>query len=122
VAEREADLSSVINNGGTSVSLSIYWEIDLSTHPIYRSICRTKATRRAARLLLIGHVGGNTHVRHSRLDSVRSHRWRRGEAHHAGQRSRGIIVTMLLGIVGAVVGGWLGRALGFYGPNDPAGS
>jgi len=28
---------------------------------------------------------------------------------------------MLLGIVGAVVGGWLGRALGFYGPNDPAG-
>jgi uncharacterized membrane protein YeaQ/YmgE (transglycosylase-associated protein family) len=32
-----------------------------------------------------------------------------------------IIVTMLLGIVGAVVGGWIGRALNFYGPNDPAG-
>ena len=38
-----------------------------------------------------------------------------------GNDPGGIIVTMLLGIVGAVVGGWLGRALGFYGPNDPAG-
>jgi uncharacterized membrane protein YeaQ/YmgE (transglycosylase-associated protein family) len=38
-----------------------------------------------------------------------------------GNDPGGIVVTMLLGIVGAVVGGWLGRALGFYGPNDPAG-
>jgi len=38
-----------------------------------------------------------------------------------GNDPGGIIVTMLLGIVGAVVGGWIGRALGFYGPNDPAG-
>jgi uncharacterized membrane protein YeaQ/YmgE (transglycosylase-associated protein family) len=38
-----------------------------------------------------------------------------------GNDPGGIIVTMLLGIVGAVVGGWLGRAMGFYGPNDPAG-
>ena len=31
------------------------------------------------------------------------------------------IVTMLLGIAGALVGGFLGRAAGWYGPNDPAG-
>ena len=28
---------------------------------------------------------------------------------------------MLLGIAGAIAGGFIGRALGFYGPNDPAG-
>jgi uncharacterized membrane protein YeaQ/YmgE (transglycosylase-associated protein family) len=38
-----------------------------------------------------------------------------------GNDPGGIIVTMLLGIVGAVVGGWLGRAMGLYGPEDPAG-
>lgn len=38
-----------------------------------------------------------------------------------GKDPGGIIVTMLLGIVGAVVGGWLGRVLGLYGPDDPAG-
>ena len=38
-----------------------------------------------------------------------------------GNDPGGIIVTMLLGIVGAVVGGWLGRAMGMYGPGDPAG-
>jgi uncharacterized membrane protein YeaQ/YmgE (transglycosylase-associated protein family) len=38
-----------------------------------------------------------------------------------GRDPGGIIITMLLGIVGAVVGGFLGRALGFYGPGDPAG-
>jgi uncharacterized membrane protein YeaQ/YmgE (transglycosylase-associated protein family) len=38
-----------------------------------------------------------------------------------GRDPGGIIVTMLLGIVGAVAGGWLGRALGLYGPEDPAG-
>jgi uncharacterized membrane protein YeaQ/YmgE (transglycosylase-associated protein family) len=38
-----------------------------------------------------------------------------------GNDPGGIIVTMLLGIVGSVVGGWIGRALGLYGPNDPAG-
>ncbi len=38
-----------------------------------------------------------------------------------GNDPGGIIVTMLLGIVGSVVGAWIGRALGFYGPNDPAG-
>lgn len=38
-----------------------------------------------------------------------------------GRDPGGIIITMLLGIVGAVFGGFLGRALGFYGPNDGAG-
>ena len=38
-----------------------------------------------------------------------------------GRDPGGIIVTMLLGIAGAVAGGYLGRALGWYGPNDGAG-
>jgi len=38
-----------------------------------------------------------------------------------GRDPGGIIVTMLLGIVGALLGGFLGRALGFYGPQQAAG-
>jgi uncharacterized membrane protein YeaQ/YmgE (transglycosylase-associated protein family) len=38
-----------------------------------------------------------------------------------GRDPGGIIVTILLGIVGAVLGGFLGRALGLYGPGDAAG-
>jgi uncharacterized membrane protein YeaQ/YmgE (transglycosylase-associated protein family) len=38
-----------------------------------------------------------------------------------GKDPGGIIVTMLLGIVGAVLGGFLGRAFGLYGPNQSAG-
>jgi uncharacterized membrane protein YeaQ/YmgE (transglycosylase-associated protein family) len=38
-----------------------------------------------------------------------------------GKDPGGFVVTALLGIVGALVGGFLGRALGLYGPNDPAG-
>jgi uncharacterized membrane protein YeaQ/YmgE (transglycosylase-associated protein family) len=38
-----------------------------------------------------------------------------------GRDPGGLIVTMLLGIVGAVLGGFLGRALGFYGPQEGAG-
>jgi uncharacterized membrane protein YeaQ/YmgE (transglycosylase-associated protein family) len=38
-----------------------------------------------------------------------------------GRDPGGIIVTMLLGIAGAVIGGWVGRAAGWYGPNDGAG-
>lgn len=38
-----------------------------------------------------------------------------------GRDPGGIIVTILLGIVGAVVGGWIGQAVGLYGPNQPAG-
>ena len=38
-----------------------------------------------------------------------------------GRDPGGIIVTMLLGIVGAVLGGFLGRAFGLYGPSQSAG-
>jgi uncharacterized membrane protein YeaQ/YmgE (transglycosylase-associated protein family) len=38
-----------------------------------------------------------------------------------GKDPGGFIVTALLGIVGAVLGGFIGRTLGMYGPNDPAG-
>jgi uncharacterized membrane protein YeaQ/YmgE (transglycosylase-associated protein family) len=38
-----------------------------------------------------------------------------------GRDPGGIIVTMLLGIVGALLGGFIGRALGLYGANDSAG-
>ncbi len=38
-----------------------------------------------------------------------------------GRDPGGIIVTMLLGIAGAVLGGFAGRALGFYGEGEPAG-
>ena len=38
-----------------------------------------------------------------------------------GRDPGGVIVTMLLGIVGAVLGGYVGRALGMYGPNEAAG-
>ena len=38
-----------------------------------------------------------------------------------GRDPGGFIITALLGIVGAVVGGWLGRAMGFYREGEPAG-
>jgi uncharacterized membrane protein YeaQ/YmgE (transglycosylase-associated protein family) len=38
-----------------------------------------------------------------------------------GRDPGGILVTMALGIAGALIGGFLGRALGWYGPNDGAG-
>jgi uncharacterized membrane protein YeaQ/YmgE (transglycosylase-associated protein family) len=33
----------------------------------------------------------------------------------------GMILTILLGVAGALIGGFLGRAIGLYGPNDAAG-
>jgi uncharacterized membrane protein YeaQ/YmgE (transglycosylase-associated protein family) len=33
----------------------------------------------------------------------------------------GLIITILLGIAGALLGGWLGRAMGLYGPGEGAG-
>jgi uncharacterized membrane protein YeaQ/YmgE (transglycosylase-associated protein family) len=38
-----------------------------------------------------------------------------------GRDPGGIIVTMLLGIAGAVLGGFIGRAMGLYGPGEAAG-
>jgi uncharacterized membrane protein YeaQ/YmgE (transglycosylase-associated protein family) len=33
----------------------------------------------------------------------------------------GLVITILLGIAGALVGGFLGQALGWYAPGEPAG-
>jgi uncharacterized membrane protein YeaQ/YmgE (transglycosylase-associated protein family) len=38
-----------------------------------------------------------------------------------GKDPGGFIVTMLLGIAGALVGGFIGRAMGFYEANQTAG-
>ena len=38
-----------------------------------------------------------------------------------GRDPGGVIVTMLLGIVGAVLGGYIGRALNLYQTDEPAG-
>ena len=38
-----------------------------------------------------------------------------------GRDGGGIFVTIILGIVGAMLGGFLGRALGLYQQNEPAG-
>jgi uncharacterized membrane protein YeaQ/YmgE (transglycosylase-associated protein family) len=38
-----------------------------------------------------------------------------------GDDPGGIIVTIVLGIVGALVGGFLGRAMGLYHEGEPAG-
>ena len=38
-----------------------------------------------------------------------------------GRDPGGFIVTILLGIAGALVGGFIGRFLGLYGPGQPAG-
>jgi uncharacterized membrane protein YeaQ/YmgE (transglycosylase-associated protein family) len=37
-----------------------------------------------------------------------------------GRDPGGFIVTILLGIVGSLVGGFIGRALGLYGPDQRA--
>ena len=39
----------------------------------------------------------------------------------SGRDPGGLIVTMLLGVAGALLGGWLGRALSLYQPGEPAG-
>lgn len=38
-----------------------------------------------------------------------------------GRDPLGLIGTTVLGIVGALLGGWIGQAFGWYGPNDGAG-
>jgi len=38
-----------------------------------------------------------------------------------GRDPGGFIITALLGIAGAVVGGFIGQALGLYGPGEAAG-
>jgi len=38
-----------------------------------------------------------------------------------GRDPGGFVITVILGIVGAVVGGLVGRTLGWYGQGDPVG-
>jgi uncharacterized membrane protein YeaQ/YmgE (transglycosylase-associated protein family) len=38
-----------------------------------------------------------------------------------GRDPGGFFMTIVLGIVGAVLGGYVGRAMGFYGPGQSAG-
>lgn len=38
-----------------------------------------------------------------------------------GRDPGGFVITTLLGIAGALLGGFLGRSLGWYGPQDGAG-
>jgi uncharacterized membrane protein YeaQ/YmgE (transglycosylase-associated protein family) len=38
-----------------------------------------------------------------------------------GRDPGGFIITILIGIAGALVGGYLGRAVGWYGEGDPVG-
>ena len=38
-----------------------------------------------------------------------------------GRDPGGFIITILLGIAGAAVARWIGRSLGWYGPEDSAG-
>jgi uncharacterized membrane protein YeaQ/YmgE (transglycosylase-associated protein family) len=38
-----------------------------------------------------------------------------------GRDPGGIVVTILLGIGGALLGGWIGQAMGLYGEGEPAG-
>ncbi|GAA3932881.1 GlsB/YeaQ/YmgE family stress response membrane protein [Luteimonas lutimaris] len=38
-----------------------------------------------------------------------------------GKDSMGIILTILLGIAGALLAGWIGQATGYYQPGEPAG-
>ena len=38
-----------------------------------------------------------------------------------GRDPGGFIITIVLGIVGALLGGWLGRVMGIYRPGEPVG-
>jgi uncharacterized membrane protein YeaQ/YmgE (transglycosylase-associated protein family) len=40
---------------------------------------------------------------------------------HPGKDPGGFIVTVLIGIAGSILGGFVGRAIGLYGPNQGAG-
>ncbi|MEO6939620.1 MAG: GlsB/YeaQ/YmgE family stress response membrane protein [Candidatus Kapaibacterium sp.] len=38
-----------------------------------------------------------------------------------GRTPGGCIITMVIGLLGSIIGGWLGRELGFYHEGEPAG-
>jgi uncharacterized membrane protein YeaQ/YmgE (transglycosylase-associated protein family) len=45
----------------------------------------------------------------------------RSQTHHAGQRPGRNLDHLLLGIAGALLAGWIGRAVGWYQEGQPAG-
>jgi uncharacterized membrane protein YeaQ/YmgE (transglycosylase-associated protein family) len=55
------------------------------------------------------------------LNRVRRIGRHRRQVPDAGRDPGGFIVTVILGIVGALVGGYIGQALGMYRDNDPVG-
>jgi len=68
--------------------------------------------------MLGGHVyliGGDNG--YHRLDHSRPHRRGAGQIHHAGRDPGGIIVTILIGIAGALIGGYISTRMG-YGAVD----
>lgn len=40
---------------------------------------------------------------------------------HPGKENFGFIMTTILGIAGSVAAAFIGQAIGWYGPNEPAG-
>lgn len=40
---------------------------------------------------------------------------------HPGRDPGGFVMTIIIGIVGALMGGYIGRGLGWYQPGDPVG-
>ena len=38
-----------------------------------------------------------------------------------GRDPMGFLLTAVLGVIGAALGGWLGRVMGLYNPGEPAG-
>jgi len=60
-------------------------------------------------------------MRHSAVGSCSASWSSASQADHAGQATPGgIILTDVLGIVGAMLGGWLGRVLGLYREGEAA--
>ena len=57
----------------------------------------------------------------NRMDRVRVDRRNHREVSYAGPSPGGFIITTLLGIAGALVGGFLGGLLGLDGQGDPVG-
>ncbi len=76
----------------------------------YQSSDRLKADKRRIR-----------EARYFSLDNHGVDRWPNSQSPHAGKRSGGALITTLLGIVGAVIGGFIGQAFGYGRTVDSVG-